>query len=450
MDQEIVRRHLTLGEQAMDQGAYGQAEANFRYVAKLCPDDANAHFAVGIALAAQSKAEESLEELKIVIDLEPNFSSAYPLLSSLYQRIGEFDLAIVAANKAIELTPHMSKPYVDVVNSKKITPEDEPFLARILDMTAEPSRASGELVGMHFALGKAYNELKQFDKAIVHFDAANKIGFETVGKEFDYQPDLERQVVDNMIRCFSPGFFQAHKGIGADTDLPILIIGMIRSGTTLLNTMLSAHPLVSSAGEQRFWENQSLPMLRNAYKGVVVPEQYIEAANQYRRLLRGYGYKSKRVIDKMPINYEQVGIIHTALPNARFIHCRRNPIDTCLSIYMTEFGIGPPRFAFRKANIVHAYRQYLRYMEHWRTILPADRFIEVDYEDLVLRREEVLPKLIAFLGLEWDESVLSHEENKAEVITPSRWQARQPVYKTSMERWRNYEPWLGEFAELLP
>ena len=434
----------------MDKGAYGQAEANFRYVAKLCPNDAKVLFAVAVALAAQSKAKESLEELQAVISLEPNFPSAYPLLSSLSQRLGNFHEAVIYAQKAIELNPTMSKPYVDIVNSKKITAKDQPLLDRILEMTREPKRSSGEQVGMHFALGKAFNELKQFDKAINHFDTANQIGFDTVGEDFDYQPELERQVVDNMIRCFSPGFFQAHKDIGAETDLPVLIIGMIRSGTTLLNTMLSTHSQIASAGEQRFWENESLPILRNAYKGVVIPEHYLDAANQYRRLLRGYGFKSKRVIDKMPTNYEMAGIIHAALPNARFIHCRRNPVDTCLSIYMTEFGIGPPRFAFKKLNIVHAYRQYLRYMEHWRGILPADRFIEVDYEDLILRREEVLPKLIDFIGLEWDDSVLSHEDNKTEVITPSRWQARQPVYQTSMERWRNYEPWLGEFAELLP
>jgi hypothetical protein len=138
-----------------------------------------------------------------------------------------------------------------------------------------------------------------------------------------------------------------------------------------------------------------------------------------------------------------------AFPNARFIHCSRHPVDTCLSIYFTDFGPVPPRFAFHRTHIVHAYRTYRRYIDHWKSVVPSDRFAEVSYEDLVRNREQSLAKMVEFLGLDWSDDVLHHENSKSPIQTPSRWQARQPVYTSSLDRWKKFEPWLEEFSELL-
>jgi hypothetical protein len=153
--------------------------------------------------------------------------------------------------------------------------------------------------------------------------------------------------------------------------------------------------------------------------------------------------------DKMPLNFLTLGCIHTVFPNARIVHCRRNAIDNCLSIYMTQYK-GSPEFGHVRENIVFMYKQYERLMDHWRATLPADRFLEVHYEELVADQEGETRKMIAFAGLEWNDACLHHEENENSVRTPSLWQARQPIYKTSVEKWRRYEPWLGAFAELIP
>jgi hypothetical protein len=172
-------------------------------------------------------------------------------------------------------------------------------------------------------------------------------------------------------------------------------------------------------------------------------------SREYLALLRGIGPRAARVIDKAPFNHLRLGLVHLLLPETRIIHCRRHPVDTCLSIYFTLFK-GRMDFAGAKADLVFAYRQYARLMEHWRAVFPRERFIELEYEDLIADREAVTRRLIAFTGLDWDDACLMPERNQRTVRTASVWQARQPVYTTSVARWRRYEPWLGVLRELLP
>jgi len=171
-------------------------------------------------------------------------------------------------------------------------------------------------------------------------------------------------------------------------------------------------------------------------------------AREYLALLRRIGPQAARVTDKAPFNHIRLGLIHLLLPQARIIHCRRHPVDTCLSMYFTYFSQRMD-FAWAKADLAFAYRQYARLMDHWRAVLPRESFLEVDYEDLIADREAVTRHLIAFSGLDWHDACLSPERNERTVRT-GLWQARQPVYTTSVARWRRYEPWLGELRELLP
>jgi hypothetical protein len=191
-------------------------------------------------------------------------------------------------------------------------------------------------------------------------------------------------------------------------------------------------------------------MLKEFLRGKVDTAKANEVCQAYRILLRGAGPGKIRIIDKMPMNFLGLGLIHLLFPRARIIHCRRNPLDTCLSIYITELGTPRADFAVSRRNILFMYKQYLRLMEHWRSVLPPDCFLEVDYEAIVANQEFEIRRVIEFLGLDWDDTCLEVGKNSTIVTTPSAWQARQPIYSTSVERWRRYEPWLGEFRELLP
>ncbi len=172
-------------------------------------------------------------------------------------------------------------------------------------------------------------------------------------------------------------------------------------------------------------------------------------ADEYLTVLRDLGPDAVRVTDKMPPNFMWIGLIHLLFPKARIIHCKRNPIDTCLSIYSTYFTARMD-FSGDRGDLVFFYRQYERLMEHWRNVLPAEVYHETQYEELVNDRELRSRELIAFCGLDWDDACMLPEQNERQVRTASVWQARQPVYKTPVERWRRYEPWLGELRELMP
>ncbi len=180
-----------------------------------------------------------------------------------------------------------------------------------------------------------------------------------------------------------------------------------------------------------------------------MPDGAARLTANYRALLNRVSADAARVTDKMPFNFYWAGLIHTLFPNATIIHCRRNPVDVCLSIYTKRFQTPMP-FAAEKSNLVHFYREYERLMAHWKKVIPADRFMDVDYDSLIDDSEAGTRRLIAFCGLEWDDACLRPELNDRMVKTASSWQVRQPINKSGLDRWRRYEPWLGELKELLP
>jgi hypothetical protein len=214
-----------------------------------------------------------------------------------------------------------------------------------------------------------------------------------------------------------------------------------------MEQILSSHPAVGAGGELRFWSERGQNAV-DALNGTLDGHALERLARDYGELLRALAPDAVRVTDKMPSNFMLLGLIRLALPGARIIHCKRHPVDTCLSIYVTPYERSPD-FAHNLETIVTYYREYERLMAHWWRVLSADRFLEVSYEDLVTNRERVTRDIIAFCGLDWNEACLRPEENARTVATPSLWQARQPVYRSSVARWRRYEPWLGPFRRLL-
>jgi hypothetical protein len=228
----------------------------------------------------------------------------------------------------------------------------------------------------------------------------------------------------------------------------VFIVGMPRSGSTLVEQILSSHPAVAAGGELSFWVDR----LRGwGVSGVSSLDAGIlfKAAKDYRAELRRIGPEALRVIDKRLWNFELLWLIRLALPGAPIIHCRRNPVDTCLSIFFANFS-AREGYAWDRGDLAFFYRQYERLMDHWRLALPPGRFTEVEYEALIADREAETRRLIAFCGLDWDDACLLPERNGRVVKTASLWQVRQPVYPTSVGRWRRYEPWLGELRELMP
>jgi hypothetical protein len=235
--------------------------------------------------------------------------------------------------------------------------------------------------------------------------------------------------------------------VGANDATPVLIVGMPRSGTTLIEQIVSSHPCVGAGGELHFW-NQRGFLWQQAGPAGGDASFLARAAADYLTAMRAIAPRAARVTDKMPFNFVQTGLIHLAFPRATIIHCRRAPIATALSIHQTYFNarLGFPTGG---SELVSYYRIYRRLTDHWRRVLPPDRYIEVDYEALTGDPEPIIRRIIDACGLPWDDACLRPELNARLVKTPSKWQARQPIHRDAVDRWRNYEPWLGPLRALL-
>jgi hypothetical protein len=257
-----------------------------------------------------------------------------------------------------------------------------------------------------------------------------------------------RAHIDALIARFTPDFFAAHAAGGDPSPLPVMIIGLPRSGTTLLEQILSSHPAVAGAGELPFWLERD-GLIQAATTPAAIAALQSRTARAALGSLGAIAPGAERVIDKNPFNFLRAGLIRLAFPRAVILNCRRGAIDTCLSISSTFFA---PRsdFPAAPADLVFYHGEYVRLTDHWRAVTPADRFIDVDYEVLVADPEATARRLVAALGLPWDEACLQPERNTRVVRTSSKWQVRQPIHRGAVDRWRRYEPWLGDLAVLVP
>jgi tetratricopeptide (TPR) repeat protein len=420
-----------------------------RRAAAAQPNDARSQMQIADVLLAEGEVSEATDRLRRAAALDPKSGDADRLLGDALRQQGRFEEAVASHRRAIAAQPRLADAYLGLVSAHRVTTADGALVAAMLALVEEPGLGAEAAAALHYALGKSFDDLARYGEAMHHFDAANRICGERL-RRAGRAIDRERHAgnVDRLIALFTTDFFEARRAFGGADELPVLVVGMIRSGTTLVEHILSSHPEVSAGGELRFWGNRG-GLLADVESGAFDAAAAAGIAEDYCGMLRRLAPGARRVTDKMPTNFLLLGLIHMTLPRARIIHCRRNPVDTCLSIYMTPYG-NLPDFAHDPDTIAFYWEEYARLMAHWRRVLPADIFLEIDYEELVARREAVTRQLVAFCGLDWDERCLRPEANDRVVRTPSAWQVRQPVHANSVARWRHYEEWLGPFRRLLP
>ncbi len=400
------------------------------------------------ALLIEDRNEEAEQMLQETLVADPRNAMAYDLLGNLFSEFGRFDQARACFERAIAIAPMLAGSYYELVRCRPVTSHDDGLLQEMQAALATPGLEAVQRLRVHLAIGKAAEDLGDYALAMQHFDAADAVRRGTV--RFDSAAfSIE---IDHLIARCTPELMARAPDLGSSDATPVLIIGMPRSGTTLVEQIVSMHPEVGAGAELHFWNQRGAEWHRPDAAGnetaFVVSEFLAKAAADYLGVLRAIAPKAARVTDKMPFNFLWAGLIHMAFPRALIIHCRRTAIDTALSIHQTHFRPGLA-FPTGGAELVAYFRDYQRLIDHWRSVLPADRFIEVDYEDLTRAPEPVIRRIIAACGLAWDDACLRPESNPRAVNTPSKWQARQPIYRTSIARWRRYEPWLGTLRALV-
>jgi tetratricopeptide (TPR) repeat protein len=421
-----------------------RAIETFRRAATSVPGTTLGRMAMARALLVENRDAEAEKVLRRVLRSEPNNAMALDLLGNLLADAGRFGEARRYFLRAIETSPSLAGSYYDVARCGRIGPgsEDTELVARMRAALESRGLESAQQIRVHLALGKAADDLGDYAEAMRHFDAAETLRNGII--RFDLARFEER--VERLISHFTPELVARASVTGRDDSTPILVVGLPRSGTTLVEQILSAHPDVSGAGELSFWNERGSAWERagSAETGL---EQLSSSAADYIRLLRRLAPRAARVTDKMPLNFQWAGLVHLALPRATIVHCRRSPLDTALSIHQTHFN---PRLWFPTggAALVGYVRGYQRLCAHWRRVLPPERFIEIEYEALVDEPEPIIRRIVTAAGLPWNNTCLFPERNTRAVKTPSKWQARQPIYRHAVGRWHSYEPWLGPLGAL--
>src|SRR5579863_9349365 len=395
------------------------------------------------ALLIEDRNLEAEQILRETLVADPRNAMAYDLLGNLLTEVGCFEEARACFERAIAIAPMLAGSYYDLVRCRPITSSDGDLLQAMQAALATHGLEAGQCVRLHLAIGKAAEDLGDYGLAMRHFDAADAV--RRGSTPFDSAAfSIE---IDRLIARCNPELIARAPEVGNSDATPVLIIGMPRSGTTLVEQIVSMHPEVGAGGELHFWNQRGAAWHRSGAAGNETPF-LAKAAADYLGVLRAIAPGAARVTDKMPFNFLWAGLVHVAFPRATLIHCRRTAVDTALSIHQTHFH---PSLAFPTggAELVAYFRGYQRLIDHWRSVLPADRFIEVDYEDLTRAPEPVIRRIIAACGLAWHDACLHPESNPRAVKTPSKWQTRQPIYRTSVARWRRYEPWLGPLRALV-
>ena len=444
--------HYNLGNILHERGRLNEAEASYRRALQIEPDGADMHTNLGKTLQDMGRIEEAEASYRRALQIKPDHAEAHNNLGETLMESGRLDEAEASLRRALQIRPDYLKVRLSLASVRKVKADDENLAALIaVDEAARNSATplSGEdAVCLHFALGKSHDDIGDHAKAFPYFLDGNRLKRAT----FDYDPDETARRIDSIMHNLDMATMDRLRGGGDPSHLPIFILGMPRSGTTLVEQIISSYPGVHGAGELV----DLAAILRHDIAGAVFPDN-LHSLDQARLTAWGAEYvaglqrrapDARRITDKMPANFLAVGLIHLMLPNAKIIHVNRNPVDTCLSCFTQLFKDGQ-EFTYDLAELGRYYVDYARLMEHWRKVLPDGAFLDVRYEDIVADQEAQSRRLIEYCGLEWDDACLDFHQSKRAVRTASMARVRQPIYKSSVERWRPYEKFLGPLFDAL-
>lgn len=419
---------------------------------ELAPEKAEMCSQLADIYTEMARSDEARQMFQRALGIDPENNEALLGLGHLEMEGGDMEKAEALFRQALALKEDNLSARFHLAQVKKVKVGDENLAALEAALLAAQDAAnplpSKKAVALHFALGKCYDDSKQYDKAFPHFLEGCRLKRAT----YSYDADQVTKHFDAIMQVFDQETLARLRGAGDASAVPIFVLGMPRSGTTLTEQIIASHSDVHGAGELP----DLLAIAQRQLNGAGFPEN-IRSINpatltawgaDYVTGLRQRAPEAKHITDKMPANFFAVGLIHLMLPNAKIIHVNRNPVDTCLSGFTRLFNRKQEQ-TYDLAELGRYYTDYVRLMEHWRKVLPAGAFLDVQYEDIVADQEGQARRMLDFCGLEWDEACLDFHKHKRSIRTASVTQVRQPIYSSSVERWRPYEKHLGPLLDAL-
>ena len=442
---------LDLGRLRKDQDRYGEALECFDRAIALDPASPQGHYLRGSTLAPASFTQEAIEAYEKCLQLRPTHVGALIGLGHVLKAVGRYQEAVASYEACIRQLPDFGETYWNLANLKTYR-FDDAAVAEMERRVSGPGLTVQSEVNFLFALGKACEDRGDYERAWDYYRSGNS----KQRAEVTYDPVQTEVMNERLVRVFSAEFLESHRGTGLADPAPIFIVGLPRSGSTLLEQILASHSQVEGTSELPYLGRVATWLNRNRADGINYPEavREIQPANfrslgedylAYARMHRRSG--AARFIDKNPNNFPNIGFLSLILPEARIIDARRHPLDACLSCYRQLFAKGQT-FTYDLTEIGEYYLQYQRMMDHWAAALPG-QVLTVQYEEVISDFEAQVRRLLEFCGLEWEPACLRFYESERPVRTPSSEQVRQPIYDRSVGHWRNYARHLDELVTVI-
>ena len=439
-----------LGNALSSAGRGDEAITQYRQALALRPAYAGAHNNLGTALLAHRRPEEALTHYRQALAWEPDNADIHNNLGIALNTLGEFAPASQAFARAISISPRKPEFYLNILGLKRMT-ADDPLLVAMLELYRDVASLDvHSQIALHFALGRAFEDLGEHARSSQHLIMGNALK----RRELIYDEVATLELFERTQATFTTELMDDKRGAGDLSRIPVFVLGMPRSGSTLVEQILASHSQVFGAGELADLSDSIdvVARLNNwSYPEMVArmsSEQLRQLGMSYVDRIRARAPAAARIVNKMPANFASIGLIHLVLPNARIIHTSRDPVDTCLSCFSLLFAGGHP-YSYDLAELGRYYRGYHRLMQHWRAVLPAGVMLEVRYEDVVSDLCGQARAMVRHCGLEWEDACRDFHDTKRTVRTASLMQVREPLYKRSIGSWRRYEKHLGPLLEAL-
>jgi tetratricopeptide (TPR) repeat protein len=423
---------------------FEEAAQAFKSALAHRPDDKTALLGLGDALSVLGHIDEARRVFERLLARDP--AAAHFGLGALAKQRGRFDEARAFYERAVALAPDNAAYHRALAESARFS-EGDPRLAVLEQLARDEAKlADKQKVELHFALFKAYDDLQRYAEAFAHLRQGNAIKRRLV----EYDAATMDGFFGEIAAAFSADTMQALRGTGHSSQLPIFVVGMPRSGTSLVEQILASHPAVFGAGELTFVQDAILGGGQDYPRGIsALPgAAFCRFGEAYAARLEALTPKAERIVDKLPANFRHLGLIHLALPQARIIHVKRDAMDTCFSCYSKLF-LGGLNYTYDLGELGRYHKSYEALMAHWRHVLPPGAMIEVQYETLIRDFENEVRRMIAFCGLNWNARCLDFHQTERAVRTLSDAQVRQTLFDSSIGRWRRYETWLGDLIAVL-
>ena len=432
-------------------GECSQAIVSYRDLLLLTPSDAEAWNALGLSLLEIGDLVESTKALEEALRLKPNDAEILNQLGVVNQFEGNLEAAGRLYLASIQSDAGFARAYDNLVRSRRMNSDDTVLVEPIEKIAGDDSRDNESRLVARLALGKVYDDLEEYDKAFENYAIGNALKHRMVG----FSAAEHSAWVDRVLAEHDEEFFRAHSGQGNPSTRPVFVIGMIRSGTSLVEQILASHSCVHGAGELLEINELVAKLPAELNTKMEYPEclRYLSAgairgaANEYLQYIANRDDQALRVIDKLPTNFLFLGFIATLFPNARVIHCRRAALDVCLSIYFQHFAKGH-LYAYDFDDIAAYYAEYERLMRHWKRVLSIE-ILDVQYEKLLDDLECESRRMLNHCELDWEEACLAFYRSQRPVRTASSWQVRQPLYQTAKARWKKFDRHLDGLKKAL-